>query len=1579
MESARYPRLPSLSASLALVVALQACSGGSSDTTKPTPPAAAVTSPGKVLLGPVSAATVQIFALDSQDTPLCETSTSSGTDLESVGHFDIPTGCISPGNDYLLIASGGQDIDANDDGVLDDTPTPVNGQVRALLSSEELNEDGWKINALTESVYQNVKFHLQDADRETIATLKKSAAARLLSTSVDNNGEINYSDILQWDPREDTEKLTDKEQLNTVLRTIHDGTNKPQLPDTSTIEGFDLLNIDAHISTAHLHNNLALLGTGTNLLLVDVTPDKNMRLGAVIADLQVTDITSKGNHAYVAVGEKGLKIIDLSDAENPEIVGAINDPTHKLAWHGQSLLASSSKGERTEILTLNISAADKPQIVSRQTLQKPAQSTSLIAVHNNYLYAVSSSASLTTSAMGIYDLSQTGDTLSASSSVAFDLQTKTPPSQIAFDDNTVFLKSYEHLGPQRIYRYDISNPAQAKELSELALSADARAMQLTNDALYQLDKRQLSILQMPGLGELSKKTLPVDYAHFNYQDGYAYLYGNTLGRLKLPDVSRANTTTGQITIAAIADADVSLYRHGASEAVCSSKSSTGTPAEAGHITFDLSCISEQGYYLLSVAGGQNIDADQNGIADASATAFNGNLHALLSADELRAGGWTINAATELAYRSLAPALDDLDDNNLAANLKRLANALLSTNISSKPGIDNDDLLQFNAVDHAANFIPGNALLNAWRQGVLDNSDTSAQIESLAFAPMFTLPLNSNFFGTSLSGNNALLAVLNNEALSLYAPADSVGLHKLGQLTLENASKQLIHNNYLYVAYSNGTLEVYDVTLPASPQLAATLSDIVYTSASESPAEMRVYQDNLLIVSKQAAGSDDNVLHIIDISSPESPSLRSTTDLQNDLAVMDMEIHNQHLYLVSMYAGLNYSDLKDHLDIYSLETLDSPLNKISAIHHQQNQTQFGDSLGISIGFHNNLAYLFASSFIDARQSHFRVYDVSSPATPIHLDTLFSEQASAAGLVYANALYSMSAEQLLSYALPTLQQARVVNIPRENANAYNLEVIGEHIYAVAGSLYQLPLPVLPQVDALQGEIALGRIAAATVAVHALDDRNGAALCSASSSDESALQASGNIRLPVDCVSNGGLFIVSSNGGVDIDSDNDGVRDSNPSPVAGTMHAIVSADELLQPGWRINPLSEAAYQLVVDQLDSTDAQTLLDRLNTAATVLLKTDLNADGEINRKDLLHWNPSAHSVANTHYAAANFAALLNSIRNDSDTQLVASSLSAQVKAAISVDNRALKQLSASNTLVVVGDESAQTQIFEVTPSALNYAASITDNAHELLLDGTTLYLINDDALKVFDLSTPASPQLLGSYAGVYNKKPGINESFIWLQGDTLFSVSSIQSNGANIALLALDVADPANITLSAQTALAPGELAWVETRNTGKLYLVTTEPGLNAASGNATLSTWDLSAPNAPVEIGQGVEISGGPFSSMALNNNDELLISTGSTLLPEQGCLRIDVSNNSIALPANECVLPGRGYLQDANSAVTAALSVEDPSQDTRVLILDDIDSLNIADRQQVQLPALDYKTLVLVGDKAYALGKTIIEVTLP
>lgn len=170
----------------------------------------------QAVMGPLSDATVEIFEADNyvSGTPLYTGTTIGGTSLLTAGVIYFPSSTLVAIEDdklYVLLVKGGTDIDANDDGVLDDNTTVNNGTIRAILSGDQLKNDDFKVNILTEITYQLTKEMLHSELNVTaVKENLDSIAQKLLVSDVNDDAAINYSDVLHWLPMFDKEKLLKK-------------------------------------------------------------------------------------------------------------------------------------------------------------------------------------------------------------------------------------------------------------------------------------------------------------------------------------------------------------------------------------------------------------------------------------------------------------------------------------------------------------------------------------------------------------------------------------------------------------------------------------------------------------------------------------------------------------------------------------------------------------------------------------------------------------------------------------------------------------------------------------------------------------------------------------------------------------------------------------------------------------------------------------------------------------------------------------------------------------------------------------------------------------------------------------------------------------------------------------------------------------------------------------------------------------------------------------------------------------------------------------------------------------------------
>ncbi len=115
-------------------------------------------------------------------------------------HFGVITDKLvnpSPDTLYLVAATGGQDLDWNQDLKPDAAGTKIQGQWHAITSGNAVNNAENKVSALTEAVYQWLAPALGSLSDEQVLQYLDRIAPSLVG-DVNNNGSIEYSDVLEW-------------------------------------------------------------------------------------------------------------------------------------------------------------------------------------------------------------------------------------------------------------------------------------------------------------------------------------------------------------------------------------------------------------------------------------------------------------------------------------------------------------------------------------------------------------------------------------------------------------------------------------------------------------------------------------------------------------------------------------------------------------------------------------------------------------------------------------------------------------------------------------------------------------------------------------------------------------------------------------------------------------------------------------------------------------------------------------------------------------------------------------------------------------------------------------------------------------------------------------------------------------------------------------------------------------------------------------------------------------------------------------------------------------------------------------
>lgn len=304
---------------------------------------------GQILLGPVVDASIEIFDATDLDGPTICAVLSSSIDAEiGPGVVDLSDCTFDDEKLYYFVVHGGEDIDIDDDGVLNDTPTAKVGTLHALLNGAQVNSGGWRVNILTELAYQDSLISLiANAGEEAVSVSLDSSAKKLLKLDLNNDGVINGNDLAHFLPQDHFNSLAnpDSDLINALLASIHEGNSVDTIELSRQYllaatgefffgsQGEDFFNVDylsddglLYMAGALRDENFAFIGDHIAIRIFDPSDSSAIALTGTLNITELdTDIfihgfqlKKSGDYLYLAAGLSGLLIIDVSDPSSPQ-------------------------------------------------------------------------------------------------------------------------------------------------------------------------------------------------------------------------------------------------------------------------------------------------------------------------------------------------------------------------------------------------------------------------------------------------------------------------------------------------------------------------------------------------------------------------------------------------------------------------------------------------------------------------------------------------------------------------------------------------------------------------------------------------------------------------------------------------------------------------------------------------------------------------------------------------------------------------------------------------------------------------------------------------------------------------------------------------------------------------------------------------------------------------------------------------------------------------------------------------------------------------------------------------------------
>ncbi len=174
-----------------------------------------------MITGPLSGAGIAAYRVEDLSTIVEGTkkANTSINDLQIAGTFDISLPGVA-GDEWILVtAAGGEDIDADGDGVADTVATENSGTLHALAKASDWRTKNIKISPLTELVWRFTENLIPDIPADELEIRLADLARHLIQSDIDGSGEIDWHDFLVFDPSNPTHRdclATSYDWLSTV-------------------------------------------------------------------------------------------------------------------------------------------------------------------------------------------------------------------------------------------------------------------------------------------------------------------------------------------------------------------------------------------------------------------------------------------------------------------------------------------------------------------------------------------------------------------------------------------------------------------------------------------------------------------------------------------------------------------------------------------------------------------------------------------------------------------------------------------------------------------------------------------------------------------------------------------------------------------------------------------------------------------------------------------------------------------------------------------------------------------------------------------------------------------------------------------------------------------------------------------------------------------------------------------------------------------------------------------------------------------------------------------------------------------
>jgi len=623
---------------------------------------------GQAVLGPVVGATVTVRDIEDINNVACTATTTDNDDLAKAGNISFDTPCIYDDHLYVVNITGGSDVDFNDDNVRDATPTVNTGEFRALLSGEQLLQNNWKVNALTEAVYQAMQYALQTGADNITATVDQ-LAQQLLTQDINNDGVINRFDIAQWHPVNNAAAVADPEKLRLSAQLIHQNLNRTltNISDADAVVGrIDTLAPARQVLTYH---DLLLVTTDTALLIYRVQ-GTNSTLLSSLALGWVYDMTLAGDALYVALGDSGIARIDLSDASQPIVSERWPYHAQRIASLGENVVFTVATKNAPQLMMIDANSAQQvvlqaqdepdhsdPQYDStgHEILRPPLLKT----VGDVVYWAPFSSVRRLKLQDGRWDeIDALEIDAGLQSRIVEDVEVVGNTAYVVAETTFFGGKFVWWVTDNEVFIHNLSDGHDARPAQTIN-APDFIALRYINSELIGVGHNTLSLRTPATLEATASLLLPESFSDFDTVHGITSSGDLLAVAAKENGVLFFSTATmpapryiGKAMLRGpVAGARVSVRNIADNTEVCAT-----TTTNEGAIAIPKDCIAANNFYDVQISGGKHL---YNG----EEFAFQGQLHALMEQQTFVQADWIVGYISTLVFDTMQPTLHQTSSPN----------------------------------------------------------------------------------------------------------------------------------------------------------------------------------------------------------------------------------------------------------------------------------------------------------------------------------------------------------------------------------------------------------------------------------------------------------------------------------------------------------------------------------------------------------------------------------------------------------------------------------------------------------------------------------------------------------------------------------------------------------------------------------------------------------------------------------------------------------------------------------------------------------------------------------------------------